>query len=87
MASFKTSRTWRPYVGNVNGVRIHVPAESHVDNATAYGPDDNYFFWSRVDWKQRFPPEGYPLLAHDLEHYGLLIPSNYCRPYRKEERQ
>ena len=85
MTTFKSSTTWRPYIGNCNGVTFRIPAGSKVNNGTVCGPNDNLFYWAYSDWSKRFPPELYPHTAYDLANYGLLIPHNYCKPYRKEK--
>jgi len=83
--TLKTSVTLRPYPVKYDGYDIVVPAGSRVSNQTACGPDDAYRFWQ--DWQKIVKDlTGFDrsILAHDLEHYGLNIPAEYCEPYSKE---
>lgn len=82
--AYKTARTTREYAVKYKGWDIVVPVGSLVSNKTACGNDDNYRFWS--DWHEYVKKlTGFPnsLLAHDLTHYGLNIPAEYCTPYEK----
>lgn len=83
--TYKTARTLQPYKVKAFGYDITVPAGSLVSNKTACGNDDTYRFWQ--DW-QKLAEEltGYKnsILAHDLTHYGLNIPADFCEPYQLE---
>ena len=70
----KTARTTKEYKVRAFGHDLVVPAGSVVSNRTACGPDDNYRFW------ESFYAKGNSLLIHDLKHYGLNIPAEYCAP-------
>lgn len=78
----KTARTIKPYTVKAFGWEITVPTGSRVSNSTACGFDDSYRFWQ--DWREPVKAlTGYPssILAHDLTHYGLNIPAEYCEAY------
>lgn len=63
---------------------IVVPVGSKVTNQTARGPDDNYHFWSDFHAvAEKVSGFKDSLLRHDLTHYGLNIPSEYCEAYRE----
>ncbi len=82
--TLKTAKTIKPYTVKYDGFTITVPEGSTVSNTTACGPDDSYRFWQ--DW-QKVAEEltGFKdsLLSHDLTHYGLNIPAEYCAPYAR----
>jgi len=80
----KTSTTIKEYKVKYKGFDLTIPADSKVSNKTACGPDDHYHFWV-VDHEMIKRITGYrsSLLLHDLIHYGLNIPAEYCRPYGK----
>lgn len=81
----KRSVTIEDYSVKYKGWDITVPAGSIVDNNTACGNDDRYYFW--VSWKDYVEKiTGYKnsILAHDLTYYGLIIPVDYCKPYEKQ---
>lgn len=78
----KTAKTIKPYSCKVSGWEIVVPIGSTVSNRTACGNDDAYRFWADF----RKPIEeltGFKnsILHHDLTHYGLNIPAEYCESY------
>ncbi len=82
----KTAKTIKEYRVNYTGYgEIIVPVGSTVSNSTACGNDDNYRFWTDFH-KIAEEISGYKdsLLAHDLSHYGLNIPAEYCEPYPEE---
>jgi hypothetical protein len=84
---FKWSRTIREYKVKWGQGRvpydITVPVGSLVNNQTALGCDDNYRFLTNFDTKVLVGYEA-GMLAHDLTHYGLNIPAEYCEPYPKD---
>jgi hypothetical protein len=65
-----------------------IPAGSLVSNQTACGPDDNYRYWV-IDnhYIEQLTGSKNSLLLHDLSHYGLNIPKEYCKPYPKLNRR
>lgn len=77
---YKTARTTREFKTEYRGYNITVPAGSLVSNRTACGNDDDYRFLADWDTVQLV---GYkaPMLAHDLQYYGLNIPAEFCTPY------
>ncbi len=81
-ASRKTSTLSKPYVATYGGYTFTIPAGWPVSNTTACGPDDSYRFVSNVR-KLAADVTGLPdsMLRHDLEHYGLNVPEEYCTPY------
>ena len=84
MNKYKTAKTIKEYktkfgVGPLQ-YDIVVPVGSKVSNMTALGNDDNYRFLTGVSTKQLVGFDA-PILAHDLVHYGLNIPSEFCEPY------
>lgn len=82
MNKHKTAKTIADYKVKAFGWEITVPKGSTVSNKTACGNDDNYRFWS--DWQAPvFALTGYKnsILAHDLTHYGLNIPAEFCEPW------
>jgi hypothetical protein len=80
----KTARTIKPYPATFGGYSFTVPAGSLVSNQTACGPDDAYRFWrdfhATAQQLTGFPDS---ILRHDLTHYGLNIPAEYCEPYAR----
>jgi hypothetical protein len=80
--TFKKSVTTKPYSVKYKGWDLTVPAGAIVSNRTAGGYDDTYRFWE--NWGAYVKElTGYPnsMLAHDLTHYGLNIPAEFCEPY------
>jgi hypothetical protein len=80
----KHAKTIKPYATAFKGWEITVPVGSTVSNQTAMGPDDSVRFWA--DWRHTAREiTGYDrsILAHDLQHYGLNIPAEYCEPYKE----
>lgn len=85
--SLKTAKTIKDYtVKDLFGYGpVTVPAGSLVSNHTACGNDDGYRFWQ--DFREAaMNVSGFKdsLLHHDLTHYGLNIPAEYCEPYSKD---
>lgn len=81
---YKTAKTIKPYTCICKGWKITVPAGSTVSNQTACGNDDYYRFFFWQGWRKQIRDlTGFPnsMLAHDLEHYGLNIPAEYCESY------
>ena len=77
--SLKISKTIKEYKVKAFGYDIVVPVGSHVSNNTAMGRDDNYRFWG--EWAELVEKlTGYKgsMLAHDIEHYGINIPAEFC---------
>jgi hypothetical protein len=83
--TYKTAKTIKPYSVHFKGWDLEIPAGSIVSNETAGGCDDKYRFWSDYH-KIAKELTGYhtSILRHDLEHYGLNIPAEYCEPYKLE---
>lgn len=80
--TYKTALTLKPYTVKAFGYEITVPAGSTVSNKTACGNDDSYRFWN--DWQQyaeKLTGFKNSILSHDLTHYGLNVPAEYCTPY------
>lgn len=80
----KTSVTIKEYIVEdyrKNG-KLVVPVGSEVSNHTALGNDDTYRFWTNFH-KVAEEMSGFKnsILKHDLTHYGLNIPAEYCEPY------
>ena len=85
MNTHKTARTIKPYSVNYRGWDITVPAGSTVSNRTALGYDDGYRFWSDFHKEaERITGFKDSMLRHDLTHYGLSIPPDYCEPWEGE---
>ncbi len=82
MKKHKIARTTKEFTTAYKGWDLVVPVGSIVSNKTAMGFDDAYRFWN--DWTAYVEKlTGYKnsILAHDLTHYGLNIPAEYCEPY------
>lgn len=81
----KTAKTIKEYKTQYGqgGLKygITVPVGSMVSNRTACGYDDEYRFLQGVPTKTLVGYDA-PMLAHDLAHYGLNIPAEYCEPYQ-----
>ncbi len=80
--SSKSAKTIRPYTvkfygGGIFPTTLTVPTGSIVSNQTAMGPDDSYRFWT--DYTKTVPANS--MLAHDLKHYGVNVPAEYCEPW------
>lgn len=82
---FKTAKTSKEYRVKYSGYDLVIPAGSTVSNKTACGNDDAYRFLQGTS-KLAQEITGFPssLLSHDLTHYGLNIPAEYCEPYGNE---
>ena len=80
---YKTSKVIKPYTTSYGGYEITVPTGSIVSNKTACGPDDNYRFWQDFHATAKHLT-GYDrsILEHDLTHYGMNIPAEFCEPYK-----
>ena len=78
----KTARTVKPYSVRAFGYDLTVPAGSIVSNKTACGYDDAYRFWQDfravAELVTGFPES---MLRHDLTHYGVNVPAEFCEPY------
>lgn len=79
----KAATVLRDYRVNFKGVDVVVAAGSIVTNRTAQGNDDNY----------RYPILNKPIaessglkhtgaLMHDLVHYGINVPAEFCSEWR-----
>lgn len=78
----KTAKTIKPFVTKYRGYVISIPVGSIVTNKTSIDCDDNYRFW--VDFEkecERLTGFKNSILQHDLSHYGLNIPKEFCEPY------
>lgn len=82
----KRARVIRDYQVNFRGYDLVVQAGTLVTNHTACGCDDAY----------RFPAVCRPIaetsglkytgaLVHDLMHYGINVPAEFCGPWEGEE--
>lgn len=82
---YKTAKTIREYRTFFKGWDLIVPAGSTVANKTARGCDDAYRFLQGTDEYAKMVV-GHPdsILAHDLTHYGLNIPAEYCEAWPEE---
>ena len=80
--TFKIATTTREYKTKYGRLEyeITVPAGSRVTNQTALGYDDNCRFLEGVPTKTLVGFDA-PMLAHDINYYGLNIPAEYCSPY------
>ena len=82
---FKTAKTIREYRTVFKGWDLRIPIGSTVANKTAQGNQDEYRFLQDTDaFAEKVT--GFPnsILAHDLAHYGLNIPAEFCEPYAAE---
>jgi hypothetical protein len=79
----KTSKTVAPFTTKAFGYEITVPQGWPVSNQTACGPDDQYRFAGNARRLAEMVT-GLPdsILRHDLTHYGLNIPAEFCEPYK-----
>lgn len=79
----KAATVLKDYNVNFKGVDVVVAAGTIVTNRTAVGNDDDY----------RFPILNGPIaktsglehtgaLMHDLVHYGINVPAEYCSKWR-----
>jgi len=83
ITTYKTAKTVKPYPVKYKGWDLTVPEGSTVSNQTAMGLDDSYRFW--VGWRKQIATlTGFDnsILAHDLTHYGLNVPAEFCEPYK-----
>lgn len=80
---YKTAKVIQPYTVTYRGYQITVPIGATVSNQTACGNDDNYRFWQDFS-KTAEQLTGYKdsILLHDLIHYGLNIPAEFCEPFK-----
>lgn len=81
----KISKTIKEYKVKYKSYNLVIPVGSLVSNQTACGTDDDYYFWV-INNQYIKQLTGYKnsLLLHDLTHYGLNIPKEYCKPYQKD---
>jgi hypothetical protein len=80
---FKTAKVIREFKISAFGYDLIVPIGATVTNATAMGNDDAYRFW--LDYQSQAKAlTGHPdsMLAHDLGHYGVNVPAEFCEPYK-----
>ncbi len=80
--TYKQAKTIKPYTLKAFGYEITIPEGSIVTNSTACGNDDAYRFWQ--DWRaiaEKLTGFKDSILAHDLTHYGINVPADYCEPY------
>ena len=80
--TYKTAKVIKEYPVKVAGWDLVVPVGATVCNQTACGFDNNYRFW--LDFREQAEKlTGYKssILAHDLTHYGVNVPAEYCEPY------
>lgn len=82
MSKYKSAKVIKEYRIRAFGYGLTVPVGAIVSNHTACGPDDNYRFWQDFHAQAKaltgFSKSG---LSHDLTHYGLNIPAEFCEPY------
>ncbi len=77
--TFKTARLIKPYATKFNGWNIIVPIGAIVSNKTACGYDDNYRFWTDFgNYANQLTGHKSSMLYHDLTHYGLNVPKEFC---------
>jgi len=82
--SYKTAKTIKYFETVFGGYLLAIPAGSIVSNSTAMGYDDNYRFLTNVNFGEiAEKATGFKnsILFHDLTHYGLNIPQEYCEDY------
>lgn len=80
----KFATTIREYKTKAFGWDVTVPAGSLICNKTSCGNNDNYRFWDGFEKEiQELTGFANSPLAHDLAHYGLNIPAEYCEPWRE----
>ncbi len=78
----KISRTHTPYACSAYGHSIALPVGTVVTNQTACGPDDAYrFVRDTAALARQITGLADSILAHDLKHYGLNVPAEFCEPY------
>ncbi len=78
----KTATTTKDFSVQFKGYALTVPAGSRVSNKTAMGCDDNYRFWQDFqETAEKLTGFKHSMLAHDLDHYGINIPAEYCDSY------
>lgn len=78
----KVSKTIKDYSVKYGGYDLLIPSGSLVSNNTACGYDDNYrFLMSTHAIAKEATGFSRSILEHDLIHYGLNIPAEYCQPY------
>jgi len=81
----KTAKTIKEFQTTYKGYDIVVPVGSTVTNMTASGPDDSYRFWADfTKYAAKLTGFQNSLLHHDLTHYGINIPAEYCDPYEPD---
>jgi len=79
---YKTAKTIKKYTTNRYGYDLVIPKGSTVTNSTACGDDDSYRFWTNFHAEvEQITGFKDSILKHDLTHYGLDIPAEYCEPY------
>ena len=84
--TFKTAKTIKEYTVNYGGYDMIIPAGSTVSNSTACGNDDNYRFLSNADCSaiaEKVTGYKNSITLHDMLHYGLNVPAEFCEPYQK----
>lgn len=81
---YKTAKTVKDYHVEHHGYKFTIPKGSIVSNSTALGHDDNYHFWRDFEGiAKKLTGFKRSMLHHDLEHYGINIPAEYCEEYKK----
>lgn len=82
MTTLKKSVTTKEFKTKFKGYDLVIPVGSVVNNWTAMGSDDDYYFWqdfSKI--AQELTGYLHSGLSMDLTNYGLNIPAEYCEPY------
>jgi hypothetical protein len=83
--TMKTAKTTKEYKVNYKGYELTIPVGSTVTNKTALGHDDNYRFLSQANCNkiaEKVTGCKTSILLHDLTHYGLNVPAEYCESYK-----
>ena len=82
LVSYKTAKTIKEYKITKFGYDLVIPVGSMVDNMTTMGNDDNSHFWyDFTKIAKKLTGFDNSTLFHDLVHYGVDIPSEYCEMY------
>lgn len=81
----KAATVLRDYRVNFKGVDVVVAAGTIVTNRTAMGNDDNYRYPilnKPIAESSGLKHTGVLALMHDLVHYGINVPAEFCSEWR-----
>lgn len=79
---YKMAEVIKEYRVQAFGYEVVIPKGTIVFNSTALGPDDDYRFpMDCLKIAKLSAGDIYKGLLHDLTHYGINVPAEFCGPW------